>query len=117
MVDETEQLTVLFNFHDVVKDSLNFAIRSAVDPADIEVDDLNYIAMPGFVGHADFVEKHFEDFLFIATLALSFLYFLVHDFDGDSLVSLQIDSHLDSWLGSKYLLKRPVPSLKTTRYF
>lgn len=73
--------------------------------------------MPGFVSHANLIKKHFEDFLFVAALAFSFFYLLVHNLDGDSLVGLQIDSHLHPSLATKYLLKRPVPSLNTTRYF
>lgn len=73
--------------------------------------------MPSLVSHSNLVKKHFEDFLFIAAFTFSFFDFLVHDLDGDSLVGLQIDSHLHPYLAKKYLLKRPVPSLNTTLYF
>ena len=47
---------------------------------------------------------------------MGFLYLLVHDFDGNSLVGNHIDCHFDSGLGVRYLEKRPDPSLKTTLY-
>lgn len=51
LVDESEEFSVFFYFHDVVEDSLYFSICGAVDSSHIEVDDLNDITVSGLMGH------------------------------------------------------------------
>ena len=41
LTDETEELAIFFDSHDIIEDSLNFSIRSTVNPSYIEVYDLN----------------------------------------------------------------------------
>jgi hypothetical protein len=87
LVDQTVELSVLLNFHDVVEDSLHLAIRRTVDTANIEVSDLNNIAMTCLVRHPHLVEEHLEHLLLVAALAFRLLDLLVHYLDCNALVS------------------------------
>jgi hypothetical protein len=114
--DQTVQLTVLLDLHDVVEDALESSIGRSVGSSHIEVYDLNDMAVLGLVTRAYFIEESFDDFLtFSSSPFLSYAF--VEDLDGDALVGLGIDAHFDSASSGMYLLKRPQPNLKTTRYF
>ena len=116
MGDQTVQLTVLLDLHDVVEDALESSIGRSVGSSHIEVYDLNDMAVLGLVTRAYFIEESFDDFLtFSSSPVLSYAF--VEDLDGDALVGLGIDAHFDSASSGMYLLKRPQPNLKTTRYF
>lgn len=45
LVYETEELTVLGYFHDIIHYSINFAVNGPINSPDIEVNNLNYIPM------------------------------------------------------------------------
>jgi hypothetical protein len=59
--------------------------------------------MSSFEGHFELVEKHLQYFFFVGTFELSLVYFLIHDFDGDSLVGGEVDAHLDPEVTDKIL--------------
>lgn len=96
LVDDSKQLAILLDFHDVVQNSLHFAIHCAVDTPHIEVDNLNDISMFGFKGHFQFVEKHLQYLFLITSLQFNFINFLIHDFNGDSLIRGEVYAHFNS---------------------
>lgn len=49
LIDQSEQLSVLLNFHYIVKDTLHTTISTSVDASHIEIDDLNDMTMLGFM--------------------------------------------------------------------
>jgi len=73
--------------------------------------------MTGLMRHPYLVQELLQHLLLVASLGLGFFDLLVHDLDGHSLVSDDIDAHLNSELPDSYFENLPVPSLKTTRYF
>lgn len=90
-VDDSEQLTVFFNLHDVVKYPAYFTVSGAVDASNIKIDNLNYVSMPGFCGHLDLVQKHVEDFLLVSAVEFGLIDLVVHDLDGHSIIGGEID--------------------------
>ena len=117
LADESEEFPVLLNLHDIVEDPLYFPVGGSVDASHVEINDLNYITMPGLVRHPYLVQELLQHLLLVASLCLGFFDLLVHYLDGHSLVSDNIDAHLNSELQDSYFENLPVPSLKTTRYF
>ena len=116
-VYHAEQLTVLLDFHDVVKDALEFAIGTAVYPSHIEVDYLNHVSMSGLRGHADLIEKNLDHSMFLRAVPGGLVDLVIHDLYGHALVCRQIDAQLHSESGGGYCENRPTPSLNKTRYF
>ena len=96
LIDQSEQLSVLLNFHYIVKDTLHTTISTSVDASHIEIDDLNDMTMLGFMWHLHLIQEHRQYLLFVCTLPLSFLDLLIHYLDGDSLLGLNIDGHFNS---------------------
>lgn len=118
LADDAEEFSALLYFHDVVEDAPDFSVESAADPAHVEVDDLNYVAMLPLKAHLHFVQEHVQNLGLVPPLDLRFVYFLVHDLDGHPFVRGEVDAHFDSKLREEeYLEKRPRPSLKSTLYF
>lgn len=94
-IDNSEELSILLDFHDVVENAKDFAVSCAVDTPYIEVNNLNYISMPSLKWHFDFIEEHLENLLLISSFKLWLSDFLVHDFYGYSLVGGKINAKLN----------------------
>jgi hypothetical protein len=117
LVDEAIEFAILFDFHDIVENALDLSVDRAVDPTDIEVNDLNYITMMSIMRHLHLVQKLLEGLQLVPSFALCLLDLLVHYLDGHTFIGHHINRHLHPVLTHKYFEKRPDPSLKTTRYF
>ena len=85
--DKSVKLPVLLDFHDIIQNSLHLAIRGTIDASHIKVDNLNYVSMFSLVRHLHLVQKLLKGLLLVATFGIALFYVLVHDLDGDSLVS------------------------------
>ena len=85
--DKSVKLSVLLDFHDIIQNSLHLAIRGTIDASHIKVDNLNYVSMFSLVRHLHLVQKLLKGLLLVATFGIALFYVLVHDLDGDSLVS------------------------------
>jgi len=84
--DETVQLAVLLDFHDVVEYSLYFPVGGAVDASYVEVDYLNNVSMFSLVRHLNFVEEKFQALLLVASFWVGFFNLLIHDLYCYSLI-------------------------------
>ena len=87
---QSEELSVLGYFHDIVHDSVNFTVNSAVYSPHIEVNNLNYVSMFCLQTDPHLVQKHLQSFLLVPSLHVVLLYFMVHYLNGHSLVIRQL---------------------------
>lgn len=55
LVNQSKQLTVLLNLHNIVKNALDTTVGRTVDSSHIEIDDLNNMAMLSLMGHLHLV--------------------------------------------------------------
>lgn len=86
-IDNTEQLAILLDTHDIVKNGFGSAISPSISASDIEIYNLNNVSMPGFEGHSEFIEELFDGSGVCASSKGTLINALVHDLDGDSLIS------------------------------
>ena len=94
MVDEAVELTVLLYFHDVVENALNLSVDRAVDPTDIEVNDLNDITVMSIMRHLHLVQELLQSLQLVPSFAFSLFDLLIHYLDGHALVGHHINRHL-----------------------
>ena len=109
LTDKPVELSVLLNFHDIVKYSLNFTVRGTINSSDIKVDYLNNVSMFGLVRHLHLVQELLKGLLLVAPFGMGLFYLLIHYLDRDSLVSHHINSHFDSELGRGTWKNGPIP--------
>lgn len=118
LVDEAEQFSVLGYFHDVVHDPVYFAIDRAIYSADIEVYNLNNVSMFCLQADLYLVYEHCQWFLFVPSLNVILLNFVIHYFYRHSLVIWEFQSHLDpGYWAIGYFENLPEPNLNSTLYF
>ena len=55
LFDNSEELSITSDFHDVVEDTSDLAISGAIHSADIEINDLHNMTMPWFDTHSDLI--------------------------------------------------------------
>lgn len=84
--DHTKELPILFDLHYIVEYPLNLSITGAIYSTHIKIYDFDDMLVPGLMGHLDLIQKHLQDIVLIASLHLSLVDLLVHDFDSHPLV-------------------------------
>ena len=67
LVNDSKQLAIFCNFHNVIEYSSDFSVDCTVDASDIEIYNLNNVSMFGLKANLDLIEEDGEGFLLIAS--------------------------------------------------
>lgn len=115
-VDDAEQLPIFLDAHHVVEDAFDAAVTGAVQATHVEIDDLDYVRVPGLAGQPDLVEEELDHFIVGGAVGVGVVERVVHYLYRHALLRGQLYPQLHPASSHAYFEKRPKPSRNKTRY-